>query len=73
MSKQIYGDKSHPDIARSLNNLGVVWEKKGDIEKARQYHDQAYRMFVETLGEQHPNTQRAKKNLNSLNSSCTIL
>ena len=73
MKKQIYGDKPHPDVAASLNNLGLVWEKKGDTEKARQYYDQAYRMFVETLGEQHPSTQLAKKNLNAINSSCTIL
>ena len=36
---------NHPDIARTLNNLGIVYEQKlNDYSKALEYYQQALKM-----------------------------
>ena len=63
MSKLIYGDMPHPDIATSLNNLGSAYKDLGDITKAITYYEESYAMFHMIYGAEHPSTQTVKNNL----------
>jgi len=56
---------NHPDIASSLNNLGVVLSALGKKEEARQYYEQALaiRRVVYASTPNHPETLRVKENL----------
>ncbi|KAI8491493.1 hypothetical protein Bbelb_306930 [Branchiostoma belcheri] len=48
----------HPDIAHALKNLGLVWDDSGDNEKAREFYEQALKMFQTLRGQTtpHPHT-----------------
>mmetsp|Transcript_10894 Transcript_10894/g.12434 ORF Transcript_10894/g.12434 Transcript_10894/m.12434 type:complete len:1942 (+) Transcript_10894:390-6215(+) len=43
-------DGNHPDIARSMDGIGVVTRFKGDYEVALRYHQDALRMFRAKTG-----------------------
>jgi len=62
MEKLFYGNQPHPDIARSLNNLGETCGNLGKSDEAKEYFTKAYVMYSQILGEDHPDTQRAKRN-----------
>ncbi|MBL9101695.1 MAG: tetratricopeptide repeat protein [Myxococcales bacterium] len=47
-------DDSHPDVARSLNNLGVVHDMQGQSERALEYYQRAVALQERVLGERHP-------------------
>ena len=38
MKKLIYKDEPHPYVAYSLNNLGTVYYRKGQHDKAIEYY-----------------------------------
>ena len=59
-----FGD-AHPDVAIKRNNLGGVWDAKGEYDKAIAYFEQAYKTVYTMLGEKHPDTQLYKANLES--------
>ncbi len=44
----------HPDLARSIHNIGLTYERQGDLEKAIQYFDQAKDIAQRTLSDEHP-------------------
>ena len=57
---------SHPDTARSLNNLGYLLQSLGDLDRARPYHERALAIREKTLGPDHPDTARSLNNLGGL-------
>ncbi len=55
MRLAIHGpNKSHPDIATSLNNLGSAYEGMGKLEKALQKYDESLEMKLEIHGHDRP-------------------
>ncbi|KAI8503652.1 hypothetical protein Bbelb_186230 [Branchiostoma belcheri] len=66
MRKAIYGETTpHPDIAASLNNIGVCWSKLGDQRKAISYYEQSLKMIKAIHGENtpHPNIAASLSNI----------
>eukprot|EP00058_Branchiostoma_floridae_P017871 XP_002603360.1 hypothetical protein BRAFLDRAFT_80353 [Branchiostoma floridae] len=62
----IYGENTaHPDIASSLNNLGIAWRDFGDHKKAVSYHEQSLQMKRIIHGENtaHPDIASLLNNL----------
>ena len=51
----------YPDTAQSYGNIGTVYKKKCDYDKALEYFEKALRIFKSTLGDSHPNTQTVQK------------
>ncbi len=46
MNLEINGDnKLHPDIARSLGNLGLAYEGLGKLDSALEKHEQTLEIF----------------------------
>ena len=41
MSKKVYGDQPHPDIASYYNNIGALYDSKGETEKANEFYQKA--------------------------------
>jgi tetratricopeptide (TPR) repeat protein len=68
--KEVYGQK-HPHVAASLNNLGGAWRALGEYDKAIKYYEEAYLIFNEFFGPEHPHTKRVKNNLDTLLSQQT--
>jgi len=51
--KNIYG-KMRPQVANTLNNLGLTWAVLGEYKKAIDYHEQALAICQSVYGENHP-------------------
>ena len=55
------GEK-HLDVAQSLNNLASLYESQGKYAEAEPLYQRAIAIFLEKLGENHPNTQTVTMN-----------
>jgi CHAT domain-containing protein/Tfp pilus assembly protein PilF len=53
----------HPDTARSLNNLALLYEARGAYAKAEPLLERALAITERVLGPDHPNTAKALANL----------
>ncbi len=51
---QAYGE-THPNVARDLNNMGLVWHARGDFAKAIDRFEQTLAIRRQPSGEHHPN------------------
>jgi CHAT domain-containing protein len=58
------GDVVQYAIAR--DNLGGLWQKLGDLDRAEPLHREAVELFVKHLGERHPTTAVGLSNLAAL-------
>jgi tetratricopeptide (TPR) repeat protein len=47
-------DAAHPDVATSLNNLGMLYQKQGEYDKAQPLLEKALALREKTLGSEHP-------------------
>ena len=56
----------HPNVARDVNNLGLVLRDLGDLDGARATYERALQIRREFLGDDHPLTVKVRNNLNSL-------
>jgi hypothetical protein len=54
---------AHPDLANTLNNLGVVYERNGRIDEAEASYRRAYAIARETLAPDHPFVATSAGNL----------
>ena len=50
--KKIYGH-NHPSVASALGNLGIMWEKAGDMAKAISLYQEALAIQEEIFGFNH--------------------
>lgn len=62
IDENVFG-KEHPNVATTLNNLGLVYYQLGQIVRARSYVERAYTIFKKIYGEEHPDTKNAKLGL----------
>ena len=63
MSKQLLGER-HPAVATSLNNLAGLYNFQGKYEAAEPLYIEALEIAESVLGENHPNTNTIRENLN---------
>lgn len=61
LRRQLLGE-DNPDVATSLNNLAGLYDSQGRYEDAETLYVQAIALFMERLGQKHPNTQTGLKN-----------
>lgn len=54
---------THPDLANTLNNLGVAREQAGRLDEAEESYRRAYAIAVEALPADHPFVVRSAENL----------
>lgn len=54
---------NHPDTAVSYNNIGAVYDNKGEYDKAIEYHSKALKIRVDILGEHNKDTANSYNNL----------
>jgi tetratricopeptide (TPR) repeat protein/transcriptional regulator with XRE-family HTH domain len=57
---------SHPDTARSLNNLALLYKRQGKYEQAEPLYLRALAIFEQHLGTSHPVTATGLNNLANL-------
>jgi serine/threonine protein kinase len=62
LSKLINGE-SHRDTLGIMNNIGGIYQGKGELDKALEVHIQNYNFQVELHGELHPDTILAITNI----------
>ena len=53
----------HPDVAQSLNDLGVVLNDMGDYPQAKVNHERALAIREKALGPDHPDIATALNNV----------
>ena len=56
----------HPDVAWSLQKIGLILQSRGDYEAARKCYERALKICQEKLGPDHPSTGTVANNLKSL-------
>ncbi len=69
MNKRIHKNVNHPDIATSLNNIGVVYFSLREFHKALDYYERSLRMkqvFFDSTNPQIILLQQRIKNLKLL-------
>jgi len=54
---------AHPDLANTLNNLGVVCERAGKDDDAEQCYRRAYSIATTAFASDHPFVATSRKNL----------
>ena len=57
---RVFGHE-HPDVATSYHNIGVVYDKKGDLENARVQHQKALEIRLRVFGRDHPLTKWSER------------
>jgi hypothetical protein len=62
----------HPDLANTLNNLGVVYERTGNLRGAEQCYRRAYGIATRALVPGHPFIRTAEDNLRQFCATCGI-
>jgi tetratricopeptide (TPR) repeat protein len=60
-----YGTED-PLVAVDLKNLGMVYLKTGQKDKARDYLEKAYNILLKSFGPAHPETRKVKESLDRL-------
>ncbi len=58
-----YLGSEHPDVATSLNNLGILYLNQQQYSQAQSYLEQALAILQDKLGSNHPYTQSATQSL----------
>ena len=53
----------HPDVASSYNNVATVLRVQGDLKQAKEYHERALPIRLQTLGPQHPKVAASYSNV----------
>jgi hypothetical protein len=52
----------HPDVAVTLNNLAITYNRVGDVGRAAVAYTEAIRIFDRSLGPGHPKTVSCRTN-----------
>ena len=66
IDEQVYKETlNHPDIASTLNNLGIAWRDLGDARKAKDRFERALKIYKQVYKEtlNHPDIAMALNNL----------
>ena len=58
--------EDNPKIALRYYGLGTIWQVKGDLNKAKSYHQKAYNIFYKTYGAEHSYTKASKDRIAAL-------
>jgi tetratricopeptide (TPR) repeat protein len=53
----------HPFVGVDMKNLGMVYLKTGQKDKAKNYLEKAYNILLKSLGPEHPETKKVKEYL----------
>lgn len=59
---QVLG-RSHPDVAKQLNNLALLCQNQGKYEEVEYYYMRALEIYQTKLGPDDPNVAKTKNNL----------
>ncbi|ETO35233.1 TPR repeat-containing protein, partial [Reticulomyxa filosa] len=60
---------SHPDVAASLNNIGVVYDSLGDYSQALKYYEESLKMKQELYPGNHPSLADSLNNIGTVYNS----
>lgn len=61
--------ESPDNVSRTLNQLGLAWQEKGNIDKAIHYYELGLVTMRKRFGAAHPHAQAFEENLNNLKGS----
>jgi len=56
-------DKSHPDTAKTYNNIANIYYRQDRLDEALALYKKAYGIGCDVLGEEHPETQGWRRNM----------
>ncbi|NIM18177.1 MAG: tetratricopeptide repeat protein, partial [Candidatus Aminicenantes bacterium] len=59
-------DKHHPQLARSYNNLSMIYKDLGKLELALGFQEKAHKIFEEMLDKNLPDLASSYNNLSSI-------
>ncbi len=65
LAEEAYGP-DHPNVATSVNNLGLVLRALGDLKGAKEHFARALSILRKSLGETHQSTATVRNNLELL-------
>ena len=52
-------ERETAEVAATYNNMGMVYEKKGDLQRALELYDNSLLIKMKLLGEDHPDVALA--------------
>ena len=63
--KRVFGQQ-HPSVARTLNNLAILYQAQGRYTEAEPLYKQSLAMTKRVFGQQHPHVATSLNNLAEL-------
>jgi tetratricopeptide (TPR) repeat protein len=61
--------ENHPDVAKSLCDIGWIYKEMGNCEKALEYFLKGKEIFIACLGNEHHYTRQCIKTIKALKKS----
>jgi CII-binding regulator of phage lambda lysogenization HflD len=71
IDREVYGE-NHLEIATDLNNLAGLYQSTGRSAEAETLYVRALEILEQSLGNNHPNTQTVRKNLQILRQQLAV-
>ena len=65
IDEKAYGP-DHPNVARDVNNIGLVLQAQGDLQEARKRFERALKIGEKAYGPDHPNVAAMANNLGTV-------
>jgi tetratricopeptide (TPR) repeat protein len=62
-NKEKYLPQTHPSIAMTLENMGLIYENKNDFQEALKYYEKASKIYEHTLLLTHTDVIQIKDNI----------
>ena len=55
--------QDHPAVAASYTNIGIVYKRQGQYERALEYYQKALEIYIKVSGQEHPDVAVSYQNL----------
>ena len=57
---------THSRVAFLYNNMGLIWDSKGEYDKALEYYEKTLSIYIKKFGDEHPDVAMSYNNIGTV-------
>jgi tetratricopeptide (TPR) repeat protein len=57
---------THSRVANLYNNIGLIWDSKGEYDKALEYYEKTLSIYIKKFGDEHPDVAMSYNNIGTV-------